>query len=51
MLMRFALFVAKRVWIDLGSMQFIVESFRASNTDMTLFAMSFLIFLSAQEYL
>ncbi|KAK2380247.1 hypothetical protein QL285_067961 [Trifolium repens] len=35
------MFVAKRVLIDLGSMQFIVESFRASNTDITLFVMSF----------
>ena len=43
--------VVRRVSINLGSMQFIVESFQVSNTDMTLFGMSFLMFLSAQEYL
>jgi hypothetical protein len=49
--MRFALFAVRRVWITLGSMQYIVESFRASNTGMILFEMSFLMFLGAQEYL
>ncbi|PNX96936.1 flavonol synthase/flavanone 3-hydroxylase [Trifolium pratense] len=39
----------RHAWIDLGSMRFIVESLHASNTDMTLFEMSFLMFLGGQE--
>ncbi|PNX54601.1 auxilin-like protein, partial [Trifolium pratense] len=43
-------FVVRRVWIDLRSMQFIVENFSASYTNTTLFGISFLMFSSAHEY-
>jgi hypothetical protein len=46
-LMRFA----KRAWINLESMQFIVGSFRASNIYMILSGMFFVIFFSVHGYL
>jgi hypothetical protein len=45
------MFVVRRVWIVFGSMHFIIESFQASNTYMTLSEKSFLMFLSPHEYL
>jgi hypothetical protein len=47
--MRFVIFAIKRVWITLGSTQYIVESFQISNTGTTLPEMSFLMFLGVQE--
>jgi hypothetical protein len=49
--MRFALYAVKRVWINLESMQFIVERFQASNRGMILSRMFFVIFFSMQGYL
>jgi hypothetical protein len=49
--MRYVMFVVRRVWIVFGSMHFIVESFQASNTYMTLFGMClFDVFKRARVY-
>jgi hypothetical protein len=47
--MGFVMFAVRRAGITLGSTKYIVESFKISNTGMTLFEMHFSMFLGVQN--
>lgn len=51
LLMRFFLFVARHVWIQLGNTRLVIEIFQTSNNDMTLLGKSYLTYFGGPKYL